>query len=99
MSENQYQTIAFEEFSLKFKETEPLERKKLLSKFLENQDGLTMEEMMYILDTSPLHNKAVDKKFVKNAVKHMNVHDIENIELKIAENIIQKFNKSKESIK
>lgn len=35
--------------------------------------------MMYILDTSPLHNKAVDKKFVSSAVKKMNAQEVEQI--------------------
>lgn len=55
--------------------------------------------MMYILDTSPLHNKAVDKKFVNSAIKQMNTCDIEKIELEIAENIIRKFNRSKVNLK
>jgi len=44
--------------------------------------------MKFILKTSPLLSRCVDKNFVKTAVKNIQYEDIDKMELQIAEEII-----------
>ncbi len=47
--------------------------------------------MRFILKTSPMLSKCVDKKFIKSAIKSIRYEDINRLELKIAEDIIARF--------
>jgi|JI6StandDraft_1071083.scaffolds.fasta_scaffold36186_2 hypothetical protein len=55
--------------------------------------------MKYLLDTSPLMNKAVDRNFVKGAIRKVDNRQIDEIELHIADEIIRKFSSSRDYIK
>lgn len=44
--------------------------------------------MKFILKTSPLLSKCVDKAFVRSAIKNIQYEDIDKMELQIAEEII-----------
>ena len=47
--------------------------------------------MKFILKTSPMLSKCVDKNFIKSAIKNIKYKNISDLELKIAEDIINKF--------
>ena len=47
--------------------------------------------MKFILKTSPLLGKCVDKGFIKSAIKNICYDDIDKMQLQIAEEIIKKF--------
>ena len=47
--------------------------------------------MRFILKTSPMLSKCVDKKFIKTAIKNIKYENISDLQLKIAEDIISKF--------
>ena len=47
--------------------------------------------MRFILKTSPMLSKCVDKNFIKAAIRRIDCEDINKIELEIAENIISRF--------
>lgn len=47
--------------------------------------------MKFILKTSPLLSKCVDKAFVRAAIKNIKYEDIDKMQLQIAEEIIEKF--------
>ncbi len=47
--------------------------------------------MKFILKTSPMLSKCVDKNFIKSAIKNIKYENISDLELKIAEDIINRF--------
>lgn len=55
--------------------------------------------MRFILKTSPLLSKCIDKKFIKAAIKNIQYEDISKIELKIAEDIINKFDQIRKIVR
>jgi pyrroloquinoline quinone (PQQ) biosynthesis protein C len=55
--------------------------------------------MRFILKTSPLLSKCVDKNFIRSALKNIQYEDINKLELKIAENIISRFDQIRKAVK
>ena len=55
--------------------------------------------MRFILKTSPLLSKCVDKQFIRNAIKNINYEDINKLELKIAESIIGRFDQIRKAVR
>lgn len=55
--------------------------------------------MRFILKTSPLLSKCVDKQFIRNAIKNIDYEDINRLELKIAENIISRFDQIRKAVR
>lgn len=55
--------------------------------------------MRFILKTSPLLSKCVDKQFIRNAIKNIDYEDINRLELKIAENIIGRFDQIRKAVR
>lgn len=55
--------------------------------------------MKFILKTSPLLSKCVDKNFIKTAAKNIKYEDIDKMELEIAEDIIKKFESIRSVVK
>lgn len=86
-------TLAAEDISRKLDKSNKafLSRDFLLDKYFSTKENLTEKEMKFILKTSPLLSKCVDKAFVRAAVKNIKYEDIDKMELQIAEEIITKF--------
>lgn len=55
--------------------------------------------MRFILKTSPMLSKCVDRNFVKMAIKNIKYENISDLELKIAEDIIGRFEKLRNSVR
>ena len=55
--------------------------------------------MRFILKTSPLLSKCVDKQFIKNAIKSIDYEDISKLELRIAEDIIARFDQIRKAVR
>ena len=55
--------------------------------------------MRFILKTSPLLSKCVDKQFIRTAIKNIDYEDINKLELKIAENIISRFDQIRKAVR
>lgn len=55
--------------------------------------------MRFILKTSPMLSKCVDKQFIRNAIKNIDYEDINRLELKIAENIIGRFEQIRKAVR
>jgi hypothetical protein len=76
-----------------------LSREFLLDKYYSTRDFLTEQEMRFILKTSPMLSKCVDKGFIRNALKNIEYGDINKLELKIAENIISRFDQIRKAVR
>ena len=76
-----------------------LSREFLLDKYYSTTDFLTEQEMRFILKTSPMLSKCVDKNFIRNAIKNIDYEDINKLELKIAENIISRFDQIRRAVR
>lgn len=76
-----------------------LSREFLLDKYYSTREFLTEQEMRFILKTSPLLSKCVDKQFIRNAIKNIDYEDINRLELKIAENIIGRFDQIRRAVR
>lgn len=76
-----------------------LSREFLLDKYYSNREFLTEQEMRFILKTSPLLSKCVDKQFIRTAIKNIDYEDINKLELKIAENIISRFDQIRKAVR
>ena len=63
----------------------------MLDKYYSSTETLTEQEMKFILKTSPMLSKCVDKNFIKTAIKNIRYENISDLELKIAEDIIGRF--------
>jgi hypothetical protein len=55
--------------------------------------------MRFILKTSPLLSKCVDKQFIRSAIKNIEYEDISKLELKIAEDIIARFDQIRKAVR
>lgn len=55
--------------------------------------------MKFILKTSPMLSKCVDKNFIRNAIKNIRYENISDLELKIAEEIIGRFEKLRNTVR
>ena len=55
--------------------------------------------MRFILKTSPLLSKCVDKQFIRTAIKNIEYQDISKLELKIAEQIISRFDQIRKAVR
>jgi len=55
--------------------------------------------MRFILKTSPMLSKCVDKNFIRSAIKNIEYEDINKLELKIAENIISRFDQIRKAVR
>lgn len=55
--------------------------------------------MKFILKTSPMLSKCVDKGFIKMAIKNIKYENISELELKIAEDIINRFEKLRDTVR
>jgi hypothetical protein len=55
--------------------------------------------MRFIIKTSPMLSKCVDKTFIRNALKNIDYADINKLELKIAENIISRFDQVRKAVR
>ena len=55
--------------------------------------------MRFILKTSPLLSKCVDKQFIRSAIKNIEYEDISRLELKIAEDIIARFDQIRKAVR
>lgn len=55
--------------------------------------------MRFILKTSPLLSKCVDKQFIRTAIKNIDYEDINKLELKIADNIISRFDQIRKAVR
>ena len=55
--------------------------------------------MRFILKTSPMLSKCVDKTFIKAAIKNIKYEHISDLQLKIAEDIILKFEKLRNTVR
>jgi hypothetical protein len=55
--------------------------------------------MRFILKTSPMLSKCVDKTFIRNALKHIDYADINKLELEIAEDIIARFDQVRRAVR
>lgn len=55
--------------------------------------------MRFILKTSPLLSRCVDKQFIRSAIKNIDYEDINKLELSIAENIIARFDQIRKAVR
>ena len=76
-----------------------LSREFLLDKYYSSKEFLTEQEMRFILKTSPLLSKCVDKQFIRTAIKNIDYEDINKLELKIADNIISRFDQIRKAVR
>lgn len=76
-----------------------LSREFLLDKYYSTTEFLTEPEMRFIIKTSPMLSKCVDKMFIRNALKNIDHADINKLELKIAENIISRFDQVRRAVR
>lgn len=101
ISAHELETLAAEEISRKLDQDNKvfLSREFLLEKYYSTREFLTEQEMRFILKTSPLLSKCVDKQFVRKAIKNIDYEDINRLELKIAENIIARFEHIRKAVR
>lgn len=73
-------------------------REELLKSYADG-DQLSSEELKFLTNTSYLINKNIDKKFIQRAINYLDKEVIQEIELNIAEQILQQYYESHELVK
>ena len=101
ISTHEFETLAAEEISRKLDQNNKvfLSREFLLDKYYSTKEFLTEQEMRFILKTSPLLSKCVDKQFIRSAIKNIEYEDINKLELRIAEDIISRFDQIRKAVR
>jgi hypothetical protein len=86
ISQKEFETLASEEISRMLNQNNKiyLSREFLLDKYFSTTEILTEQEMKFILKTSPMLSKCVDRNFIKTAIKNIKYENISDLELKIA---------------
>ncbi|CAD8107468.1 unnamed protein product [Paramecium sonneborni] len=94
VNSNSFNTIGMGEYIITHdKEKQDQQRREELLFKYDNQQAMTEDELLYLVNTSNLLNKCSNKKLLQKVINQLDSEVISDIELTIAENILNQYYK------
>ncbi|CAD8093186.1 unnamed protein product [Paramecium primaurelia] len=94
VNSNSFNTIGMGEYIITHdKDKQDQQRREELLFKYDTQQGMTEEELLYLVNTSNLLNKCSNKKLLQTVINQLDSEIISDIELTIAENILNQYYK------